>query len=65
METKIASDTIDLMFPLRITIIGDMNSGKSTWVRNLISNLDTLTNRESIKNNKLHLIYCYNFEPGN
>ena len=61
---KIARHNIDLVYPLRLTILGDMNSGKSTWVRNLFSNLDNLTNIDSLKNKRIHIIYCYNFQPG-
>ena len=43
---------------------GDVNSGKSTLARNLISNLNEMTNIASLENKKIHLYYCYSGVAG-
>lgn len=64
MDKSIKRSDIDLNYPMRLTVLGEMNSGKSTWVRQFISNLDKVTNIHSLNNKKIHVIYCYNYEPG-
>lgn len=64
MDNYIKRSDIDLNYPIRLTILGEMNAGKSTWVRRFLSNLDNLTNIHSLHNKKIHVIYCYNYEPG-
>ena len=44
--------------------LGDVNSGKSTLARNLISNINKVANLNSLQNKKIHLVYCYEGDPG-
>ena len=44
--------------------LGDVNSGKSTLARNLISNINKVANLNSLQNKKIHLVYCYEGEAG-
>lgn len=43
---------------------GDINSGKSTLARQLIANLNMVTNVKSLEHRKIHLYYCYNGNAG-
>ena len=44
--------------------LGDVNSGKSTLARNLIANINKVANLNSLQNKKIHLVYCYEGDPG-
>lgn len=57
-------DTIELkntqfLLPCRIALIGDMNSGKSFWVKHFIEHFQKITNSDETGLKK-KVLFCYN-----
>jgi septin family protein len=60
MNQKIRNSDFDIKLPFRITLVGQMDSGKSTFIYNFLLNFQKVTNITSIK--KAEVIFCYNYE---
>ena len=59
MNSEIRHSDYEIKLPFRISIIGPMNSGKSSWIYQFILKFKDITNILKIKRH-LEIIFCHN-----